>query len=235
MRLRKYCMPIVLTCFSFNGLPICAVDDFPPTTVEGHYPDPALGDGEEGLALPDTAAALRGDSVLTSAYRDTLDILRNSNRCSEFFGGPAFAVHVFNQFIAGIRKDYFSRNIGIRMSGTTTNGSDHELNKRFRLFEKVTLNRDGPFYQRRLPNAGYAMPNVGTFEPGTRQARMLTLLHELGHLVEGPDGNWLLPNDGDDEGLSRENSRTIQRICGQEILKETGKSGKGTHSAGKLD
>jgi hypothetical protein len=235
MRLWKCCMSIAVISICLEALPVCAVDKLRGATAGGAGADPVRGEPDGPTALPDDSKSLRGDAMLTGAYHDTLDILTGSNRCSEFFGGPTFAVHVFNEFISAIRKEYLSKNIGIRMSGAVTDGSDHETNKRYRLFEKVTLNRDGSFYQRRLPYAASTPPRVGTFDPGTRQARMLTLLHELGHLVAGADGKWLLPNDGDDEVLSLENSIMIERVCGEEILKESGKSGsgRGTHTAGK--
>ena len=43
------------------------------------------------------------------------------------------------------------------------------------------------------------------------------LLHELGHLVKGAEGNWLLPDDGNDVEASSNNSRKIEDVCGDQI------------------
>ena len=37
------------------------------------------------------------------------------------------------------------------------------------------------------------VPGVGAFQPNTREARTLILLHELAHLIRGKDGRWLIP------------------------------------------
>jgi hypothetical protein len=51
---------------------------------------------------------------------------------------------------------------------------------RYRLFNKAMVNRNGSFYQRR-PDLMHKFPSdVGNFGPGTRRARALILLHELG-------------------------------------------------------
>ena len=46
---------------------------------------------------------------------------------------------------------------------------------------------------------------------------MLILLHELGHVMRGPDGQWLLQNDGEDEGKSLANSQKIEDVCEGEL------------------
>lgn len=46
---------------------------------------------------------------------------------------------------------------------------------------------------------------------------MLILLHELGHVMKGKDGKLLLPDDGKSEELSRNNSRKIEEVCGDQI------------------
>ena len=52
------------------------------------------------------------------------------------------------------------------------------------------------------------------------------LLHELGHLVKGAEGNWLLPDDGNDVEASSTNSRKIEDVCGDQI-RELAKSNNG--------
>jgi hypothetical protein len=55
--------------------------------------------------------------------------------------------------------------------------------------------------------------DVGAFAPGSRQARALILLHELGHLIQGENGAWLIPDDGYNERQSAANTSQIQRVC----------------------
>jgi hypothetical protein len=58
---------------------------------------------------------------------------------------------------------------------------------------------------------------VGSFPPNSREARILMLLHELGHLMRGTDEKWLLPDDGNNMGDSMRNTRKIESVCGNEI------------------
>jgi hypothetical protein len=103
------------------------------------------------------------------------------------------------------------------MSGRVTNVTNSQTDQEYRLFEKVSLNVNGPFYRKKNSNWDPMLPRIGNFEPNTKEARALILLHELGHSIKGRDGNWLLPDDGDNAGTSRENSRKIEDICGEQI------------------
>jgi hypothetical protein len=38
-------------------------------------------------------------------------------------------------------------------------------------------------------------------------------------MMKGPDGNWLLPDDGGNEELSRNNSFKIEKVCGEQITR----------------
>lgn len=158
------------------------------------------------------------DDVFSVAYYDTLAILHSENRCSEFFGGNS-VIDIFNRLIAKMHKDYFAPDIGIRMGGETENILNTQTNRRYRMFEKVELNGNGPFYKNTYSDSAQTLPGIGTYGPDTREARVLMLLHELGHTIKEDDGKWLLPNDGDDESLSRRNSLKVEKICGEEISK----------------
>jgi hypothetical protein len=157
------------------------------------------------------------DKTFASAYYDALNILSTNNPCSDFFGGPVQAVDVFNKLIATVRKEYLLNSIGMRMSGETTNVRDAGTKQEYRLFERVSINANGPFYRKRFSNSEPLMPRIGAFDPNTREVRVLILLHELGHVVKAPNGNWLLPNDGHNEEQSRNNSHKIEDICGEQI------------------
>lgn len=157
------------------------------------------------------------DKVFGSAYFNTLSILSASNACSDFFGGPSAAVDVFKQLIGKARRAYLANRIGMTMSGETVNIFDARTHKEYRLFSKVSINANGPFYRKRVSMSGPPMPRLGTFEANTKEVRVLMFLHELGHVMKGEDGHWLLPNDGKDEALSHQNSRKIEEVCGDEI------------------
>lgn len=196
-------LALALSAIAANPLPVIS-DSFPS---QPNVPvDPS--------ALP----LVLEDDVFGSAYYDTLAILNSENRCSEFFGGTS-TVDIFDRLIAKMQKNYFSADIGIRMGGETENIFDNQTNRRYRMFEKVELNGNGPFYKNKYSDSVRSLPGIGTYGPDTREARVLMLLHELGHTIKGDDGNWLLPNDGADESLSRRNSLKVEKVCGEEISK----------------
>lgn len=160
---------------------------------------------------------IKEDKILGSAYYDTLSILNSPNECSEFFGGPSISVEIFNNLIAQVRKEYFSSSIGIRMSGATVDVSNFETNGKYRLFDKVSINANGPFYRRKRAYGEAFMPGIGSFEANSKEGRVLMFLHELGHIVKGQSGDWLLPHDGKDDDLSRTNTKKIEDVCGHQI------------------
>lgn len=156
------------------------------------------------------------DKTFREAYYDTLSILNGSNECSEFFGGPSKSVVVFDDLMARVNKEMFPSSIGIQMSGPITNVSSMTTKTKYRLFDKVSINYNGPFYRHRTSDSQPSINGVGTFPPNTREVRVLMLLHELGHVVEA-DGKWLLPDDGRDVELSRSNTRKVEDVCGGQI------------------
>jgi hypothetical protein len=169
------------------------------------------------VALPPVPSPLiEADKVLASAYFDMMGILSTNNECSRFFGGPAAAVDAFSKLVGRVRKDHAAPTIGMGMSGATESFLNVQTKKEYRLFEKVVLNADGPFYRGHSARSEPAR-RLGSFEPNTREARALIFLHELGHMVKGANGKWLLPNDGGNEGLSRRNSITIENVCADEL------------------
>lgn len=156
---------------------------------------------------------------LEQAAQDALSILSNENPCSRFFGDTKTAAEVLPQltsrFEARLLRD--SR-IGIKMSGTFTYLGQTENHGAYRLFEAAIINTRGPFMKAKAFPAEPAVPPVGGFRPNTRGARVLMLLHELAHLVKGEDGNWLVPDDGNDPVLSEHNTELIESQCRAQIL-----------------
>jgi hypothetical protein len=157
------------------------------------------------------------DKILSSAYYDTLSILSTPNECSEFFGGASISVEIFNSLIGQVRKEYLSSPIGIRMSGATINVSNAVTNSKYRLFDKVSINANGPFYRRKFTSSQTSVPGIGSFPANSKGGRVLMFLHELGHIVKAPSGGWLLQDDGRDDAQSRENTKKIEDVCGKQI------------------
>jgi hypothetical protein len=221
MRLREF---LFGTAFMFVAL-VTTIAGAPTVLGDNRRPDFA-GDVRSVVGAktskPLPSPLISRDKVLGSAYYDTLSILISNNPCSDFFGGPA-SVEIFTELVSRIRKDALPMNIGMRMSGAATNIHDTQTKKYYRIFEKVSLNSHGSFYRRKAGLWEATVPRIGTFQPNTKEARVLLLLHELGHLVKGSDGRWLLPDDGNDEGLSRANSQKIEDVCNDQL-----------HSLGKV-
>jgi hypothetical protein len=164
------------------------------------------------LPLPDFAKL----NELQKAYLDSYSILSQENSCSQFFGGTK-SISALNDLIAQLRPSHLDKQIGIRMAGEITIVRNAETGLRYRLFKKAEINLDGPFYlSNNLPNRR-SIPNIGEFAPSTREARVAVLLHELGHLVRTENGDYVLPNDGTDFGLSSDNTYRIIAACGGQI------------------
>ena len=175
-------------------------------------PDPGWKNSTPApLALPRAG----GLTELQKAYLDTYSILSQDNACSNFFGGPG-AIDALNGLTQRLQPTFLGKDIAVRMKGkietvTTTNGFW------YRLFQKAEINLNGPFYQGNLLPGREIIPNIGKFSPNTREARVTVLLHELGHLVLTRNGSSLLPDDGDNPLISRENTERIIAVCGDRI------------------
>jgi hypothetical protein len=155
-------------------------------------------------------------TLIQQAYLDSFSILRYENSCSQFYGGP-LAIAALNRLTEQLRPTRLEQRIGIRMKGETTIITSALTGFTFRLFDRAEVNLEGAFYQgNMLPGRG-RVPRIGPFEPNTREARVTTLLHELGHLVRKADGQWVLPNDGSNLADSEENTRRVLDVCGEQI------------------
>jgi hypothetical protein len=166
----------------------------------------------ERLAL-DTTRKL---SEVETSYLDTFHILREDNSCSRFFGGPE-AIQALSQLTQQLRPAHLDRHIGIRMRGDTTSVLNYSTGFRYRLFGTVEVNINGPFFQGNGLPGRSRISSIGSFLPNTREARATLLLHELGHLIRKSDGQWVLRDDGNDSGLSSENTHRVIEACGKQI------------------
>ena len=153
------------------------------------------------------------DWDLTEAYSDVFKILSEQNTCSNFYRGPRVATTVLNEFVMRVNARSLVREISFQMVGRTRLIRNPGAGGFYRLFDHSEVNTNGSFYQRR-PDPMHKFPSdVGNFGPGTRPARALILLHELGHLIQDDDGAWLIPDDGRNGPQSKANTLRVQQAC----------------------
>ena len=159
------------------------------------------------------------DWNITRAYIDVFKILSNPNTCSDFYRGPRTATTVLNGFVRRVKSQPLVRDVSFEMVGSPRIIHDPATGASYRLFEKTTVNINGSFYQRREDPLRKFPSDVGNFAPGSRAARALILLHELGHLIQDENGEWLIPDDGFDNRQSKENTLRVQQACRKELNK----------------
>ena len=105
------------------------------------------------------------------------------------------------------------REVTFQMVGTPRLLRDPATGASYRLFDRTLVNTNGSFYQRRVELMREYPSDVGDFAPGSRQARALILLHELGHLIQNENGDWLIPDDGHNGPQSTANTLRVQQAC----------------------
>jgi hypothetical protein len=160
---------------------------------------------------------VKKDWNIIQTYTDVFEILSSKNSCSDFYGGPRAATTVLNELVAQVERRPLFREISFQMEGEIRFIRDDASGVLYRIFNKATVNTNGSFYQRRANPMRSVPPDVGSFVPGTRRARALILLHELAHLIEGDNGDWLIPDDGFNFAQSRANSLRIQGVCSAQL------------------
>lgn len=198
-------------------------------------------DSSCGPAFRDSACPAVGDPValqlhslgkpgleILRARKAVLDILDSQNACSEWFstrdpaanltfrtlgflvdheGAEDVLSSVLPDAMTVIRQPYVAR-------ATQDGGANTH----------ITVNANGAFYraQAKLERSsaeggpaqfgGEHWLTVGVYTGNTQQAQVLTLLHELGHIID------LLPEDSDDlDGKSARNTGEVLRHCRPEI------------------
>jgi hypothetical protein len=157
-------------------------------------------------------------TVIDKTYLDAYSILRERNPCSRFFGGSYISTVVLNLLYPKLKKTALEQNeVGIIMSGATTTGKDFRTGIGFRLFENVVINLKGPFFQSFNLKIRKFFNNVGNYPANTREARIVMLLHELGHLLPGSGPHWLLPDDGGNFPQVIANTATVLNQCNEQI------------------
>ena len=184
-------------------------EDSKPTVVEEAAPA-----SEEP---PRPLVFAKRDWVLTQAYFDVFKILSHQNTCSNFYGGPRAATTVLNDFATLVRSAPLGEEVPFQMAGKLRVVHNTSTRVSYRLFERTMVNTNGSFYQRRTDVMRRFPYDIGDFAAGSRPARALILLHELGHLIEGEDGAWLLPNDGFNGPQSKANTLRVQQACRKQL------------------
>jgi len=179
-------------------------------------------ENKESVVLEEFAASaeelpprlvVKKDWDLTQTYSDLFAILSSQNTCSNFYGGPRTAITVLNNFVGLVQSRTMSRDVSFQMGGRPRLVRDPQSGRRYRLFDRAWVNTDGSFYHRRVNLLSRFPSYVGSFSPGTRPARALILLHELGHLILGENGDWLIPDDGYNGTQSNANTLRVQQVC----------------------
>ena len=153
---------------------------------------------------------------LDRAFLDAHAILDQPNACSRFFGTEATIVLTELSKRIELRASN-DHGVAFRMTGgfvVHVNGKNGAV---YRLFETAEVNMNGPFYKSKIFATEQFVPHIGSFPPNTRRVRVLILLHELAHLIEGSDRKWLIPDDGGNLERSRSNTRIVESKCGQQI------------------
>lgn len=178
---------------------------------------PFLSHLEKPSASPTPVNLYGADALLSKAYRDVFEMLSQPNECSGFYGGSQTAVFVLNKFVVRITKSQLPKDVSFVMKGRIISNSSQGSGMRYRLFESAIVNIRGSFYQTKAFESQPSLPSIGTFPAGTRSARALILLHELGHLIEGQDHNWLIRDDGMESAQSRRNTELVEHACRRKL------------------
>jgi hypothetical protein len=196
--------------------PLLAIALLLTTPVLGLAKSPTEQDQRTRLKMLRLESESFRPNVRERAYLDAYKVLDSGNSCGSFFGGAARSV--LEELVLRLREQtILDTRIGIRMSGRFTMQLEPNERIEYRLFERADVNTVGPFYRTKsFPSEQY-VPNMGSFGANTREARVLILLHELGHLIKRNDGRWLIPDDGDDPQLSRLNTMTVESKCTEQI------------------
>ena len=162
---------------------------------------------------PRPVILVKKDWSVAQAYSDVFKILSDDNPCSSFYGGPRAATTVLNDFVVLVKSQPMQREVTFQMVGTTRLLRDPATGASYRLFDRTLVNTNGSFYQRRVELMREYPSDIGNFAPGSRQARALILLHELGHLIQDENGDWLIPDDGHNGPQSKANTLRVQQAC----------------------
>ncbi|MDQ3257652.1 MAG: hypothetical protein M3R15_27830 [Acidobacteriota bacterium] len=195
-------LSLLLSAHAMAGNDFVSAPSIKPKPNAPPVPSPLIGLPKSVKAMP----------AVSRAYMDAIKVLEEDSECSRFFGGTEVATGVLNKMAARLTvASLDSPMVGIRMQGDIGHVTNFRTGHSYRLFEKVVVNSYGPFAN--LFDRGRTF--AGSYPASSRRGRALMLLHELAHLMKGPDGEWLIPDDGGGRNpmLSLRNTETIERVC----------------------
>lgn len=207
-RVTRPCLDVPRSTASSLDNPLCASPELPAAK-------PLSALGKEGVKI-------------SEAREQVLAILSTQNACSEWFESKdPFPGQTFRSL--NFQVDRRGQNEVFEFpqsSGTVTLRHPYVAwaTQDGGPFSTITLNAYGAFYRpqgrvEKMNNEGGPLRldgmrtlTVGPYEGSTLAAQIVTLLHELGHVID------LLPHDGDDvEGSSIHNTNEVLRHCQPEV------------------
>lgn len=200
---------------SVLSLLLLQVAQYPAHEVSRSLPIEEVAASSE--EMPSRLVLVKKDWGLKQAYSDVFKILSQQNSCSSFYGGPRAATTVLNDFVVLVKAQPMFRQVTFQMVGPPRLLRDPVTGASYRLFDKTLVNTNGSFYQRRVELMREYPSDIGIFAPGSRQARALILLHELGHLIQDENGAWLIPDDGHNGPQSKANTLRVQQACRMQL------------------
>jgi hypothetical protein len=180
-------------------------------------------------AVPAELSALGKAGVkIVRAREGVLAILRADNACTEWFASKDATPAATFQSLSFILdkhgpQDIFESALAESIllwrqpyvARATQDGGPHTA---------ITINANGAFYRPQgnvlkvfqeggpVQSDGSRLLTVGSYRGDTLQAEMVTLLHELGHIID------LLPEDADNlDGKSVKNTDAVLRHCREEV------------------
>lgn len=167
-------------------------------------------------------------SKMSQAREEVLEILRSQNACSEWFESKDLRpADTFETLTMEVERsgpqEIFETSAG---KGTIIVHQPYvaRVIQAGGPYSAITINKDGAFYRSQLRVQkvgadggpyewdGMRPLTVGSYLGDTLAARVVTLLHEFGHVID------LLPQDGDGlDGSSIHNTNEVLRHCRAEV------------------
>jgi hypothetical protein len=182
----------------------------------------------EELLQADLLAMGKNGQKLARAREKVLEILSEPNSCADWYrtkdSNPAETFRTLNFEIDRKSMSYISEVRVNNGSFVLFNPYVARVIQEGGEYQTITLNADGAFFQPQAtiieqPKGGGPTQlrgshrlGVGPYLGGTPQAQVVTLLHELGHLV-----GLLSRDEGDVGGKSVQNTEEMLRYCRAEI------------------
>jgi hypothetical protein len=202
-----------------------------PGSVVGARPAPGLHPGCNDVedTVPTELSALGKAGVKIARAREgVLAILRSDNACTEWFASKDATPAATFQSLSFLLDKHGPQDIFESaavesillwrqpyVASATQDGGPHT---------SIMINANGAFYRPQgnvlkvfqeggpVQSDGTRLLTVGSYRGDTLQAEMVTLLHELGHIID------LLPEDADNlDGKSVKNTDAVLRHCRDEV------------------